>query len=79
MKLFFLIFIPVIYSIKDSIQTVTRNSYFLPKISYNSLLHKIEDRQVNKIYFSAKYDTVISENINGDKIEDYSIFGSDFK
>jgi len=63
MKLYLLPIIlnTMVYS--DKIQTVFRNSYFLPKISYNSLLNKIEDHQVKKIYFSGKYDSVISENV----------------
>jgi cell division protease FtsH len=79
MKLYILPIIlnTVVYS--DRIQTVFRNSYFLPKISYNSLLNKIEDHQVKKIYFSGKYDSVISENIIESPIStiEPSIFESD--
>ena len=57
------------------INDVVRNKYFLQKAGYNSLVNKIENHDVSKVYFSEKLDTVIAENNDekGDIYEDYTI------
>jgi len=57
------------------INNVVRNKYLLQPTGYNSLVNKIENHDVSKIYFSEKLDTVISENNQetGAMYEDYSI------
>jgi cell division protease FtsH len=54
-----------------------KNRYFLKELPYSSLVKKIENHEVSKIYFSSKYDTIIAEDSekHGDPIEDYSITG----
>jgi len=59
----------------SDISSVIRNQYFLKNIPYPNLVEKIENHEVSKIYFSPKYDKVISENIEetNDVFADYSI------
>jgi len=57
------------------INNVVRNKFLLQPTGYNSLVNKIENHDVSKIYFSEKLDTVIAEN-NDEKgaiYEDYTI------
>jgi len=54
-----------------------KNRYVLKELPYSSLVKKIENHEVSKIYFSSKYESVIAEDTekHGDPIEDYSITG----
>jgi cell division protease FtsH len=51
-----------------------KNKYFLTEVPYNKLIKKIENHEVSKIYFSNKYDNVISEDTNkiGNALIDYT-------
>ena len=51
-----------------------RNKFFLTEVPYNKLIKKIENHEVSKIYFSNKYDDVISEDTNkiGNALIDYT-------
>lgn len=83
MKLFTSIFIIRLFfahgfrgiRMSTDINDVVRNKYFLQKAGYNSLVNKIENHDVSKVYFSEKLDTVIAENNDekGDIYEDYTI------
>jgi len=57
------------------INNVVRNKFLLQQTGYNSLVNKIENHDVSKVYFSEKLDTVIAENNDekGDIYEDYTI------
>lgn len=57
------------------INNVVRNKFLLQPTGYNSLVNKIENHDVSKIYFSEKLDTVIAENSQetGTMYEDYTI------
>ena len=59
--------------IEDS-NIALRNKYYLKELPYGSLVKKIENNKVSKIYFSSKYDNVISEDSDklGDPLEDYA-------
>ena len=46
----------------SDINTAMRNQYYLKKVPYPDLLQKIEHHEISKVYFSPKYDRVISEN-----------------
>jgi len=50
-----------------------RNKDFLTEVPYNRLIKKIEKHEISKIYFSQKYDNVISEDTKkiGDPLVDY--------
>lgn len=52
-----------------------KNRYILKELPYSSLVKRIENHEVSKIYFSSKYENVIAEDTekHGDPIEDYSI------
>jgi len=54
-----------------------KNKYYLQELPYSSLLKKIENHEVSKLYVSAKYDTVISEDAEkqGDPLLDFSVTG----
>jgi cell division protease FtsH len=54
--------------------TAMKNKYFLTEVPYNKLIKKIEKHEVSKIYFSNKYDNVISEDANkiGNPLVDYT-------
>jgi cell division protease FtsH len=58
-----------------NIGDVIKNKYLLQQDGYNSLVKKIENHDVSKVYFSEKLDTVISEKTEetGNIYEDYSI------
>jgi len=63
--------------VSEDISVVFKNKYYLKELPYSSLVKKIENHEISKIYFSNKYDNVISEDSekHGDPIEDYSITG----
>ena len=54
--------------------TAMKNKYFLTEVPYNKLIKKIEKHEISKIYFSNKYDNVISEDANkiGNPLVDYT-------
>ena len=54
--------------------TAMKNKYFLTEVPYNKLIKKIEKHEISKIYFSNKYDNVISEDANkiGNPLIDYT-------
>lgn len=54
-----------------------KNKYYLQELPYSSLVKKIENHEVSKLYVSAKYDTVISEDAEkqGDPLLDFSVTG----
>ena len=56
------------------VATAMKNKYFLTEVPYNNLIKKIEKHEVSKIYFSNKYDNVISEDTNkiGNPLIDYT-------
>lgn len=62
---------------KDSsdINAAMKNQYYLKKTPYPELLEKIEHHEIAKVYFSPKYDKVISENIDNtdDVYSDFSL------
>ena len=58
---------------KFNIQTVLRNTYVLPEQPYSTLMKKMKNHEISKIYFSQKMDKVFSETEPGDSIVDYSI------
>ena len=51
------------------------NKYLIKPIPYNSLVDRIEKHEISKIYFSPRYESVISEEAGkvGDNLEDYSV------
>jgi len=59
----------------SDINTAMRNQYYLKKVPYPDLLQKIERHEISKVYFSPKYDRVISENVvaTDDLYEDFTI------
>lgn len=59
----------------NEIQQVLKYRNILPETTYNSLLSKIKNHNVDNIYITNKLDKVISENMNsnGEIITDYSI------
>jgi len=59
----------------DELKIVLNNRYKLQNIPYNQLLDKIQSKKISKIYFSNRYNEVISENKEEteDKYEDYII------
>ena len=58
----------------NEVSTAMKNKYFLTEVPYNKLIKKIENHEVSKIYFSNKYDNVISEDTNkiGNALIDYT-------
>jgi cell division protease FtsH len=52
-----------------------QNQFSLKKTSYPELIKKIENHEVSKIYFSPKYDKVITENIEDthDVLNDFAL------
>lgn len=75
---FFLIPIKVlalryINMLNEDTNIAIRNKYFLSEVPYNRLIKKIENHEVSKIYFSNKYDDVISEDTKkiGNPLIDY--------
>ena len=58
---------------ENQITTVLRNRFTLQNIPYNKLLDRIQNKEISKIYFSNKYNEVISES----KIESEDVY-SDF-
>jgi cell division protease FtsH len=83
MKFFFIINLPIIFSLKSfifmkdssTINTAMKNQYFLKRTPYPELLEKIDHNEISKIYFSPNYDKVISENVeNTDNLySDFSL------
>ena len=67
----YLLCLPLVFSLRrgvfmkdaSDINTAMRNQYYLKKVPYPDLLQKIEHHEISKVYFSPKYDRVISENI----------------
>jgi cell division protease FtsH len=57
----------------SDINTAMRNQNYLKKTTYPDLIEKIEHHEISKIYFSPKYDKVISENLE-DTDDVYSDF-----
>ena len=59
----------------NEIQQVLKYRNILPETTYNSLLSKIKNHNVDNIYITNKLDKVISENTNsnGEILTDYSI------
>lgn len=57
------------------INTAMQNQFSLKKTSYPELIKKIENHEVSKIYFSPKYDKVITENIEDthDVLNDFAL------
>jgi len=54
-----------------------KNKYYLQELPYSSLVKKIENHKVSKLYVSERYDTVISEDAEkqGDPLLDFSVTG----
>jgi cell division protease FtsH len=50
--------------LNNDLTKAIKNKYFLTQVPYNKLVKKIENHEVSKIYFSNKYDEVISEQAN---------------
>jgi len=48
---------------QSNINAAMKNQYYLKKLPYPELLQKIEHHDIAKVYFSPKYDKVISENV----------------
>ena len=63
----------MIYS--KNIQEVLKYNNILPETTYNSLLNKIKNHNVDNIYITNRLDKVISENVisDGEILTDYSI------
>lgn len=59
----------------SDINTAMRNQYYLKKVPYPELLQQLDRHEISKVYFSPKYDKVISENnINVDDVySDFSV------
>jgi cell division protease FtsH len=59
----------------SNIGDIVKSKYSLQQDGYNSLVKKIENHDVSKVYFSEKLDSVISEKTEetGNIYEDYSI------
>ena len=59
----------------SDINYLLRNQYYLKKMPYPKLLEKIDKHEVSKIYFTPRYDKVISENVerSDDIYYDYEI------
>jgi len=57
----------------DQSVVALKNSYKLKELSYPSLLKKMDNHEISKIYISPSYDSVISEDIEKimDPLEDY--------
>jgi cell division protease FtsH len=74
---------PLVFSLRpglfmkdaSDINTAMRNQYYLKKVPYPELLQQLEHHEISKVYFSPKYDKVISENnINVDDVySDFSV------
>ena len=75
--------LPLVFSLRrglfmkdaSDINTAMRNQYYLKKVPYPELLQQLENHEISKVYFSPKYDRVISENnINVDDVySDFSV------
>jgi len=63
--------------VSDEAAIAFKNKYYLQELPYSSLVKKIENHEVSKLYVSAKYDTVISEDAEkqGDPLLDFSVTG----
>jgi hypothetical protein len=78
-----LLYLPIVFSLRrgvfmkdaSDINTAMRNQYYLKKVPYPDLLQKIEHHEISKVYFSPKYDRVISENVvaTDDLYEDFTL------
>lgn len=64
-----------IHMTSGDIRNVVKNSYLLKKEGYNSLIKKIENHDISKVYFSERLDSVIAENKDeyDNFYQDYSI------
>ena len=68
---YFIINLPIALAIKSAIKmrdssdinNAMKNQYLLKKVPYSELLNKIDHHEISKVYFSPKYDKVISENV----------------
>jgi cell division protease FtsH len=60
---------------KTDINTAMQKQFSLKKTSYPELITKIENHEVSKIYFSPKYDKVITEDIQDthDVLNDFTL------
>jgi cell division protease FtsH len=60
--------------LSEDVNVALRNKYFLTEVPYNKLIKQIEKNEISKIYFSNKYDDVISEDSNkiGNPLIDYT-------
>jgi cell division protease FtsH len=60
---------------QTDINTAMQNQFSLKKTSYTELITKIENHEVSKIYFSPKYDKVITEDIEDthDVLNDFAL------
>lgn len=67
---YFLINLPITFALRSAIKmrdssditNAMKNQYLLKKVPYPELLNKIDHHEISKVYFSPKYDKVISEN-----------------
>lgn len=67
---YFLINLPIAFALRSAIKmrdssditNAMKNQYLLKKVPYPELLNKIDHHEISKVYFSPKYDKVISEN-----------------
>jgi len=60
---------------QTDINIAMQKQFSLKKTSYSELITKIENHEVSKIYFSPKYDKVITENVEDteDVLNDFSL------
>jgi len=60
---------------RNDANEILKYKNILQETTYNSLLSKIKNHNIDKIYFTNKLDTVLSQDVNaeGDTITDYSI------
>ena len=79
----YLICLPVVFSLRrgvfmkdtSDINTAMKNQNYLKKVPYSDLVQKIDHHEISKVYFSPKYDKVISENLEltDDLYSDFSL------
>lgn len=79
----YLLCLPVVFSLRrgvfmkdtSDINTAMKNQYYLKKVPYSDLVQKIDHHEISKVYFSPKYDKVISENLEltDDLYSDFSL------
>jgi cell division protease FtsH len=79
----YLIYLPVVFSLRrgvfmkdtSDINAAMKNQNYLKKVPYSDLVQKIDHHEISKVYFSPKYDKVISENLEltDDLYSDFSL------